>query len=113
MEHGENMKNTFFEQKFFSGMEFPLQRLMELNMKTIQSMSYLKPGDLMNIKKPEDLFERNMDMFLQNSHMALNYMRDTFNILENHWLNASKHAEEHVKQAVSKVVASPIVKKNS
>ncbi|EHL28983.1 hypothetical protein [Legionella drancourtii] len=94
------MKNIYLDQKTFSNMSFPLQKLMELNVKTLQSMSYMKPDDLLNAKKPGDLFERNMDMLIQNTHMILNHMKDTFSIFENHWLNVTQHNEESVKNVV-------------
>lgn len=96
-------------------MPFPFQKLMELNVKTIQAMSYFKPGDLLNVKKPGDLLERNMDMFIQNTNMVLNYMKDTFDILENHWFNASLRNEEHVKEVVRQATstAKKIVKKSA
>ncbi len=92
-------------------MQFPLQKLMELNIKTMQGFSYMKPGELLSIKKPEELLERNMNMFIRNSHMALDYMRDTFSILENHWINASHHTEEAAKDVIKK--ASSTVKQAS
>jgi ABC-type proline/glycine betaine transport system ATPase subunit len=105
------MKNIHFDQKVFSNMEFPLQKLMELNIKTMQGFSYMKPGELFSIKKPEELLERNMNMFIRNSHMALDYMRDTFSILENHWIKTSHLTEEAAKDVIKK--ASSTVKQAS
>lgn len=107
--YGEIMKNIYFDQKNFSNMGIPLQKLMELNIRVIQRSSFMKPDDLMNIKKPEDIFEKNMHMFIHNSHMALNYMKETFDILENHWLNICQHTEDSAKKAVSQ--ASSAAKK--
>ena len=81
-------------------MEFPLQKLMELNIKTMQGFSYMKPGDLFSIKKPEELLERNMNMFIRNSHMAIDYMRDTFSILENHWIKVSHRTDEAARDVI-------------
>lgn len=92
-------------------MEFPLQKLMELNIKTMQGFSYMKPGELFSIKKPEELLERNMNMFIRNSHMALDYMHDTFSILENHWIKVSHRTEEAAKDVIKK--ASSTVKQAS
>lgn len=92
-------------------MEFPLQKLMELNIKTMQGFSYMKPGELFSIKKPEELLERNMNMLIRNSHMAIDYMRDTFSILENHWIKVSHRTEESAKDIMEQ--ASSAVKKAS
>lgn len=104
------MKNEFFEQKMFNSFEAPMQKLMELNAKMMQNLSLMKPMDLLSLKKPEDFFERNMELFIQNSNMTLNYMRETFSILEHHWLNVSRNMEQHTKKAVSE--ASSVMKKS-
>lgn len=92
-------------------MEFPLQKLMELNIKTMQGFSYMKPGELFSIKKPEELLERNMNMLIRNSHMAIDYMRDTFSILENHWIKVSHRTEDTAKDIIKQ--ATSTVKKAS
>ncbi|KTD05162.1 hypothetical protein OQJ19_15730 [Fluoribacter gormanii] len=97
------MKNEFFEQKFFNNFDAPMQKLMELNVKMMQNLSLMKPMDLSSIKRPEDYFEKNMELFMQNSHMTLNYMRDMFNILESHWLNVSRNLEQNTKKMMSEV----------
>lgn len=96
-------------------MAFPLQKLMELNVRTMQSMSYIKPDDLLKMKKPEDLFEKNLGTFIQNTHMALNYIKDTFSILENHWLNVSQNTEKNAINVVHKAssVAKKTIKKSA
>ncbi len=93
------MKNEFFEQKMFNNFEAPMQKLMELNVKMMQNL--MKPMDLLSLKKPEDIFERNMELFLQNSNMTLNYMRETFSILEHHWFNVPRHMEQNTKKAIN------------
>lgn len=100
------MKNVHFEHPIFNHMEQPLQKLIELNVKTIQKMSYIKPDDLLNIKKPGDFLEKNMNVFIQNSHMVLNYMQDTFNILESHWSQVALNTEESAKKIAKQTVSS-------
>lgn len=92
------MKNEFFEPRIFNNLEAPIQRLMELNVKMMQNLSLMKPMDIFNLKKPEDILEKNMELFIQNSHMTLNYMRDTFHIIENHWLNVAREMEQGTKK---------------
>lgn len=100
------MKNEFFEQKMFNNFEAPMQKLMELNVKMMQNLSLMKPMDLLSLKKPEDIFERNMELFIQNSHMTLNYMRETFNILEHHWFNVSRNMDQNTKKAINEASSS-------
>jgi hypothetical protein len=110
---GETMKNIYFDQKVLGDMQFPLQKLMDLNVKTMQTMSFLKPGDLMNVKKPGDVFERNMSMFIRNTNLALNYMRDTFSILENHWLGIAPFSQEHPLQQVTSLAKKTLKRSTS
>lgn len=111
MQHKEKiMKNNYNDQKVFSNMEMPWQKIMELNIKTMQCMDYMKPGDLLNIKKPEEFFEKNMNMFLHNSNMVINHVRDTLNILENHILKVSHQTEESALKAMRQ--ASSVTQKS-
>ncbi|PWY54054.1 hypothetical protein DGG96_19050 [Legionella qingyii] len=100
------MKNEFFDQKFFNNFDAPMKKLMELNVKMMQNLSLMKPMDLSSIKRPEDYFEKNIELFMQNSHMTLNYMRDMFNILESHWLNVSRNLDQNTKKMMSEVSAT-------
>ncbi|MCW8407527.1 hypothetical protein OQJ13_00885 [Legionella sp. PATHC035] len=95
------MKNQFFEQKIFNNMDAPMQKLMELNVKMMQNLSLLKPMDLFNIKRPEEFFNKNMELFIQNSQMTMDYMRETFNILERHWLNISRDMDQHANEMMN------------
>lgn len=60
----------------------PFQAIAELNMKTIQGLTYLKPEELLQIKKPEEFFEKQMDLAIENGHKALDYMEKSFHIIE-------------------------------
>lgn len=63
-------------------MQQPFQAMTELNIRTLQNLNYLKPEDLTQIKKPEELFEKQMDVFVQNGHKTLDYMQQSFQIFE-------------------------------
>jgi selenophosphate synthase len=60
----------------------PLQAIAELNVKTLQGLDYLKPEELAQIKKPEELVEKQIKVAIENGHKALDYMQKSFNILE-------------------------------
>ena len=60
----------------------PLQAIAELNVKTLQSLTYIKPDELASAKKPEDLFEKHIELAISNGHKALDYMQKSFQILE-------------------------------
>lgn len=78
----------------------PVQAIAELNVKTLQNLSYIKPDELANLKKPEELLDKQMNVALENGHKALDYMQKSFQIMENAVLNFAreiKKAEDAVK----------------
>lgn len=95
------MNMQHFNQNSFSHLGMPFQELIDLNIKTIQSMSYIKPEELTKIQKPEELMERNMNMLIQNSHKALEYVHHTFDILERHWSHVSGDLKEGSKKIMN------------
>ena len=63
-------------------MQMPFQTIAELNVKTLQGLTYLKPDELTNIKKPEELLEKQVHIAVENSHKVLDYMQKSFEIME-------------------------------
>lgn len=90
------MNQEYFTQ--FSDMakkaQEPLKAITELNVKTLQSLSYLKPDQLTAIKKPQDLFEMELSLALSNGHKALEYMQKSFDIIEKAWLCCAKEMHD-------------------
>ncbi|KTC86851.1 hypothetical protein [Legionella brunensis] len=80
-------------------MQKPIQEMMELNTRALQNISYLKPEELSQIRKPEDLLDKQMKIFVENGHKALDYMQQTFAIFEEHLLSISKEVKEKSDQA--------------
>ncbi|MBI2786598.1 MAG: phasin family protein [Legionella longbeachae] len=60
----------------------PIQAIAELNVKTLQALSYIKPEELATIKKPEELLEKQINLAVENGHKALDYMQKSFQIIE-------------------------------
>ena len=60
----------------------PLQALAELNVKTFQGLSSMKPDELTNIKKPEELLEKQIELAVANGRKALDYLEKSFEIFE-------------------------------
>ncbi|MFT4060345.1 MAG: phasin family protein [Legionella sp.] len=60
----------------------PFQAIAELNVKTIQGITYIKPEELATIKKPEELLEKQINLAVENGHKALDYMQKSFQIFE-------------------------------
>lgn len=100
------LKNQYFQAKdlnpLMGSLEKPFKDLMELNVKTLQGMSYLTPLELMNVKKPEEILEKNVDVIIENGHKTLDYMHNMFNLLEKNWLHLSNNLGKTGKDMMQK-----------
>lgn len=105
------MKEQFFQQKNLNTMvrsiERPMQDLLDLNLKTLQNMSYVTPVEFLNVLKPEQILEKNMNVLIQNSQKAMNYMLNVFQIMEHHWINIFDQIAENPSEEKSSL---PIAK---
>lgn len=105
------MKEKFFQQKNLNTMvrsiERPMQDLLDLNLKTLQNMSYVTPVEFLNVLKPEQILEKNMNVLIQNSQKAMNYMLNVFQIMEHHWINIFDQIAENPSEKKSSL---PIAK---
>ncbi|MCC5791758.1 MAG: phasin family protein [Legionellaceae bacterium] len=72
----------------------PFQEIAELNVKTIQSLSFVKPEEMVNLKKPEEFAEKNLNVMIENSHKLLDYMQKAFKIFEKTMASALKEAQK-------------------
>lgn len=72
----------------------PFQAMAELNIKTLQGLHYLKPEELTHIKKPEDLFEKQINLAVENGHKALDYLQQSFQIIEKSMLGLVQEAKK-------------------
>lgn len=72
----------------------PFQAIAELNVKTLQGLTTLKPDDLANIKKPEELLEKQIALAVENGHKALDYMQKSFQILEKAMLSVAQEVKD-------------------
>lgn len=83
-------KWTDFAKQF----QGPLQSLAELNVKTLQSFSYIKPEEWSNIKKPEELVKKQIKIIVDNGHLALDHLQKSFQIMEKAVLSAVDKVKE-------------------
>lgn len=72
----------------------PLQAIAELNIKTMQSLSYLKPEELAQVKKPEELLEKQINLAVENGHRVLDYAQEAFQIMENALLSVVQEVKD-------------------
>ncbi|HAT2066863.1 TPA: hypothetical protein OO122_000821 [Legionella pneumophila] len=105
------MKEQFLQPKdlntLLRSVEKPIQDLLDLNLKTFKSVSYVSPIELFNVLKPEEILEKNMNVFIQNSQKAMSYMLNVFQIMEHHWINlydqmAENPTEKKANPAIGK-----------
>lgn len=91
-EHFEKINETFKQ------IQKPFQDLAELNVKTLQELSLLKPEDFTKLKKPEELLEKQIKLAVENSHKALDYMQKSFEIYEKAMLSFVSQAKKNVAE---------------
>lgn len=80
-------------------MQKPFKDLMELNTRTLQNMSYLKPEELQQIHKPEEFLDKQVNIFIKNCHVSLDFMQQAFQILENNLLSITRKANENIEKS--------------
>ncbi|WP_231950621.1 phasin family protein [Legionella spiritensis] len=80
----------------------PIQELTELNVKTIQGLTYLKPEELTKLKKPEELFEKQINLAVENGHKALDYMQKSLQIIEKALLSFAQEVKTKASSATDK-----------
>lgn len=78
----------------------PFQAIAELNVKTLQGLSYIKPEELAHVKKPEEVLEKQINLAVENGHKALDYMQKSFEILEKAMLGLVNEAKKTAKETI-------------
>jgi hypothetical protein len=76
----------------------PLQAIAELNVKTLQGLTYIKPDEMASIKKPEELLEKQIALAVSNGHKALDYMQKAFQIFEKAMLSVVEETKTKDKK---------------
>lgn len=80
----------------------PIQAIAELNVKTLQSMAYIKPEELTKLKKPEELLEKQVALAIENGHKALAYMEKSFEIFEKTLRSFTQEIKDKTAEVVRK-----------
>lgn len=76
----------------------PFQAMAELNIKTLQGFTYIKPEEFVGIKKPEEFLEKQINLAVENGHKALDYMQKSFQIFEKAMLALADEAKKSVSE---------------
>lgn len=77
----------------------PFKALAELNLKTLQEFSWIKPEELATMRNPQEIFEKQMKVLLANGYKTLEHMQKSFQIMETALLDI---VPEEVKKATKK-----------
>lgn len=93
------MNQEYFEKwnDFAKNVQVPFQEVAELNAKTLQGFSYLKPDELADIRKPEELVAKNVAIAIENGNKVLAYMQESFQIFEKTAKSTLENAEKATK----------------
>lgn len=91
----------------------PIQKIMELNQKTLRKFSFMEPGEL--TQDPKALLEKNIQIFIDNGHASLDYMHQLFHIMEHSWINLSNDTREETKDMMKRTqsTAKSVINKAS
>ncbi|KTD45599.1 hypothetical protein Lrub_2396 [Legionella rubrilucens] len=88
---------------FFAHFQRPFIELTELQMRTLKDFSYLKPEEISRIRRPQELFEKNMECFIDNAHKSLDFMQEAFRIVEKNMMSLSSNVRESSERVMSQV----------
>ena len=111
------MMNQYYFQKWVTSLknlQQPFQEMTQLNMQTIKNFSYLKPGEVTKLDKPQELLEKHLSMALENGHNILNYMQNSIDIFEKS-VSTMKHCMKDGLQSTEEMsessmsMANPII----
>ncbi|KTC93867.1 MULTISPECIES: hypothetical protein [Legionella] len=83
----------------FNLMSRSAEELMKLNIKTLQSFSFIKPEDLSKLNSPTELMEKTFGIIYENGHKMLNYCEEATEIVGQTVANASNQVKENFSQA--------------
>ncbi|AMV13323.1 Uncharacterised protein [Legionella pneumophila] len=54
----------------------------------------MKPDELAQVKKPEEMLEKQINLAVENGHKALDYMQKSFQIIEKAMLSLVQEAKK-------------------
>ncbi|WP_133141013.1 MULTISPECIES: hypothetical protein [Legionella] len=80
----------------------PVPELMELNMRTLKSLSYIRPGEWSNLKHPQDILDKSMKMFVNNGHKMLDYFEQAAEIFERNLFFTSDEAMKNLNEGMNR-----------
>lgn len=97
------MQNEYFEKmsEMIKKAQEPFQAIAELNVKTLQNFTFIKPEEFARIHKPEEIVEKQLELAVSNGHKALDYMEKSFQIIEKAMLSCMQQSKAMQESAVA------------
>lgn len=81
-------------------MQRPLQELINLNLQTWKELKLLKSDEITQFKKPEELWEKQVSMVIENGHLAINYLRESLELFNRLLLSLSQDSQQTAKSVL-------------
>lgn len=94
LENNMNQENFDKWSEMAKKVQEPFKAIAELNVKTLQGLTFLKPEELSHVKRPEELLEKQINLAVENGHKALDYLQQSFQILEKAMLGIVQEAKK-------------------
>lgn len=98
--HSGYSSNTFSLGESF-------EALMSLNIRTAQKLFLSSQEEFLNVRGPEDLLEKTIEIMVETSQTNLNYIRDLFQIFQ---APAMDIAKNNIKEATESLEKSILLK---
>ena len=106
------MNNQLWQNRDVHMIEKPLKEIMDLNLRTLSTLKYLNPADLLSSRDPGSIIERNVDMVIQNSLKTMDYFQNIFEIAEKNWFSIPAQARASAQETI-KPTKAPAKKASS
>lgn len=81
-------------------MQKPMQALIELNVRTLKSLKYIQLKELTDVRQPGGLLGKQVTLAMENSHKVLEYMQESFQIMEHALSSLSKEMKENTEHTI-------------
>lgn len=81
-------------------MQKPFQEMLDLNVKTVRGLKYVTLEEMSSLQQPGELLDKQVKLMMKNSHMILDYMSQSFQLLEHSLLPLSKQFKENTVQSI-------------
>jgi hypothetical protein len=83
-------------------MQKPFRAILNLNVKMLQDLRFLRLDDFSTLHQPGELLDKQVHLAMENSHRVLDYMQESFHIMEQAFSTFSQELEESTKKTIAR-----------